>query len=34
MVNYLYKLSDIEKNHERFAKDGHIAMSSTVEKML
>ena len=34
MVNYLYKLNDIEKNHERFARDGHIAMSSTVEKLI
>ncbi len=34
MVNYLYKLSDIERNHERFAEEGHIAVSSQVKGLL
>ncbi len=34
MVNYLYKLSDIERNHERFAEEGHIAISSQVKSLL
>lgn len=34
MVNYLYKLSDIERNHERFAEEGHIAVSSQVKTLL
>jgi len=34
MVNYLYKLSDIEKNHERFAQNGHITASSAVKGLL
>ncbi|MEQ8602379.1 MAG: malonyl-CoA decarboxylase [Marivibrio sp.] len=34
MVNYLYKLSDIERNHERFAEEGHIAVSSQVKALL
>lgn len=34
MVNYLYDLKDIEENHERFARDGHIATSSQVRGML
>lgn len=34
MVNYLYRLSDIEKNHERFAKNGFVATSSGVRGLL
>lgn len=33
MVNYLYRLSDIEKNHEAFANDRTIAASSSVTKL-
>jgi malonyl-CoA decarboxylase len=34
MVNYLYRLDDIEKNHEAYANQGKIAASSTVKKLL
>jgi malonyl-CoA decarboxylase len=34
MVNYLYRLEDIEKNHEAYANQGEIAASSTVKKLL
>jgi malonyl-CoA decarboxylase len=34
MVNYLYRLDDIEKNHEAYANQGEIAASSTVKKLL
>jgi malonyl-CoA decarboxylase len=34
MVNYLYRLEDIEKNHEAFANQGEIAASSAVKKLL
>ena len=34
MVNYLYRLEDIEKNHEAYANDGEVAASSTVKKLL
>jgi len=34
MVNYLYRLEDIEKNHEAFANQGAIAASSAVRKLL
>jgi len=33
MVNYLYKLSDIEKNHERYTGQGKITASPTVRKL-
>ncbi|MGI9465166.1 MAG: malonyl-CoA decarboxylase domain-containing protein, partial [Aestuariivirgaceae bacterium] len=33
MVNYLYDLSDIEKNHEGYAEQGIIAASSTVKRL-
>ncbi len=33
MVNYLYKLDDIEKNHEAFANAGIVAASSTVARL-
>jgi malonyl-CoA decarboxylase len=34
MVNYLYRLDDIEKNHEAFANDGEVVASSAVRKLL
>ncbi|MCB1745410.1 MAG: malonyl-CoA decarboxylase family protein, partial [Gammaproteobacteria bacterium] len=34
MVNYLYKLSDIEKNHEAYKDSGRIIYSSAVRKLL
>jgi malonyl-CoA decarboxylase len=33
MVNYLYNLSDIEKNHENYTGNGEIAASSSVSKL-
>ncbi len=33
MVNYLYDLSDIEKNHEAYAEQGIIAASSAVKRL-
>jgi malonyl-CoA decarboxylase len=34
MVNYLYRLEDIEKNHEAYANDGEVVASSAVKKLL
>jgi len=34
MVNYLYRLDDIEANHELFASGGPIATSASVKKLL
>ena len=34
MVNYLYRLDDIEKNHEAYANHGEIAASSAVKRLL
>lgn len=34
MVNYLYDLDDIEKNHEAFVKTGEIITSSAIKKLL
>ncbi len=34
MVNYLYRLDDIEENHEAFANDGEVVASSAVKKLL
>jgi malonyl-CoA decarboxylase len=34
MVNYLYRLDDIEKNHEAYVNLGEIAASSAVRKLL
>jgi malonyl-CoA decarboxylase len=34
MVNYLYRLEDIEKNHEAYANEGTVAASSAVKKLL
>ena len=33
MVNYLYKLSDIEKNHESYTGLGQVSTSSTVKRL-
>ncbi len=34
MVNYLYRLDDIEKNHEAYANDGTVVASSAVKKLV
>src|ERR1700684_413066 len=34
MVNYLYRLDDIEKNHEAYANQGTVAASNAVKKLL
>jgi malonyl-CoA decarboxylase len=34
MVNYLYRLEDIEKNHEAYANQGEVAASGAVKKLL
>ncbi len=34
MVNYLYRLGEVEKNHEAYAGTGRIAMSSAVRRLL
>jgi malonyl-CoA decarboxylase len=34
MVNYLYRLDDIEKNHEAYVNDGEVVASSAVKKLL
>jgi malonyl-CoA decarboxylase len=34
MVNYLYRIEDIEKNHEAYANQGTVAASSAVRKLL
>ena len=34
MVNYLYKLSDIEKNHELYCESGKAVTSSAVSSLL
>lgn len=33
MVNYLYRLDDIDQNHERFVRDGVIAASGEVKRL-
>jgi malonyl-CoA decarboxylase len=33
MVNYLYRLDDIDQNHERFVRDGTIAASGEVRRL-
>ena len=33
MVNYLYDLDDIEKNHEAFAENRTVVASSAVKKL-
>ncbi|MBR0752243.1 malonyl-CoA decarboxylase [Bradyrhizobium jicamae] len=34
MVNYLYRLDDIEKNHEAYANNGEVIASSAVKKLI
>jgi malonyl-CoA decarboxylase len=34
MANYRYELSEVEANHERFLRDGHIAAARRVSKLL
>jgi malonyl-CoA decarboxylase len=34
MVNYLYRLDEIEENHEAYARDGRIAASHAVRRLL
>ncbi len=34
MVNYLYKLDDIEENHEAFAREGKVVMTDAVKRLL
>ncbi|MGB3504997.1 MAG: malonyl-CoA decarboxylase, partial [Xanthobacteraceae bacterium] len=34
MVNYLYRLDDIEKNHEAYANDDEVVASNAVKKLL
>jgi malonyl-CoA decarboxylase len=34
MVNYLYKLSDIEENHEAYAREGRVIVSDSVKRLL
>jgi malonyl-CoA decarboxylase len=34
MINYLYKLSEIEENHERYTDDGRIAASTQLRSLL
>jgi malonyl-CoA decarboxylase len=34
MVNYLYRLSDIEANHEAYASEGTVAAASGVRGLL
>ena len=33
MANYLYKVSDIEKNHEAYSDEGRISASTQVRKL-
>jgi hypothetical protein len=33
MVNYRYKLSDIETNHERYRESGTVAASSDIKRL-
>jgi malonyl-CoA decarboxylase len=34
MVNYLYRLDDIEENHEAFANNGEVVASTAVKRLL
>ena len=34
MASYRYKLAEVEENHERFLRDGHIAAARRVQRML
>ena len=33
MVNYLYRLSHVERNHERFVKEHHVEASREIERL-
>ncbi len=33
MVNYVYHLEDVERNHDRYFRDHHVVASSAVEKL-
>ena len=33
MINYLYRLADIENNHEAYSDNGQVAMSSTIKAL-
>ena len=33
MVNYRYRLKDIERNHDRYASDGSVAVSDDVRRL-
>jgi malonyl-CoA decarboxylase len=33
MVNYLYRLDEVEENHEAFVRDGSIATSHSIKKL-
>jgi malonyl-CoA decarboxylase len=34
MVNYLYEIAEIEPNHEAFAREGRVAVSNGVKRLL
>jgi malonyl-CoA decarboxylase len=34
MVNYLYDIAQIERNHEAFAREGRVIASRVVERLL
>jgi len=34
MVNYLYKLDDIEENHEAYARAAQVVVSGAVKRLL
>ncbi len=34
MVNYLYEIADIEPNHEAFAREGRVALSNGVKRLM
>jgi len=34
MINYLYKLSEIEENHEAYIENGRVSASSQVRSLL
>ena len=34
MVNYLYEIAEIEPNHEAFAREGRVALSNGVKRLM
>jgi hypothetical protein len=34
MASYRYDLSEVDENHERFLKDGHVAAARRVQRLL